>query len=200
MKLWMPRPLTLFLLTFVVVVAGVVLRVGIRARRQIPAVQELSRYGIVGTTHRFGPNWLRNLASEERMLAVDEIDIASFYPNFERFKRMDREGQFAHRRMNFGPRGHYEVDDFVLARIRDLPELTQVNLGWTNVSDAGMEHLCSLPSVEHLKLCWTDVSDASVPQLKRLRNLKELWLQGTRVSAAGVKELEQAIPGLRVVR
>jgi len=95
MKLRMPRPWTLFLLTFIVLVVGVVLRVGIRARRQIPAVHELSRYGMMRTTRRFGPNWLRNLASEERMLAVDEIDIASFYPNFERFKRMDREGQFA---------------------------------------------------------------------------------------------------------
>jgi hypothetical protein len=50
-----------------------------------------------------------------------------------------------------------------------------------------------------LDLGETDVSDAGLVHLKGLANLKELGLYRTKVTDAGVRELQLALPGLFIV-
>jgi len=75
-----------------------------------------------------------------------------------------------------------------------------VNLGGTDVTDAGVKELKELKSLQTLNLNGTDVTDAGLKQLKELKHLQTLDLRGTKVTDAGVKELQAARPGLKIVR
>jgi hypothetical protein len=63
-----------------------------------------------------------------------------------------------------------------------------------------MQHVVRLRNLEDLDLFYTDVTDAGLLRLKTLRNLQFINLHGTNVTDVGVSELRRALPGLRVDR
>jgi hypothetical protein len=197
MKLRMPRPLALFLLTFGVVVGGLGLRFGIPAYQRGSSLGRLRNYADIGGIHRVGPEWLREFVGQSGRDALDDYDRMWFWQNPERFGRLSPllAGGFG-----LASTPAPIVDDAHLDCIRDLANLKEVHLTCTDISDAGIEPLSYLRKLETLSLDATDVSDGCIPLLKRLTNLRELSLRGTRVSEAGVEELERAMPGLRVTR
>ena len=196
MKMRMPRPLTLFLLTFGVVVGGLGLRFGFPAYQKWSSLRRLRNYAEFGGMHKVGPEWLREFVGQSGRDALDDYERMWFWQNPERFGRLSPliAGGFG---LGAPPP---VIDDSHLECIRNLPNLKEVHLACTDVSDGGVEPLSRLPILETLSLDATDVSDGCIPLLKRLRNLRELSLRGTRVSEAGVEELERAIPGLQVTR
>jgi internalin A len=63
-----------------------------------------------------------------------------------------------------------------------------------------LEHLTKLPNLQDIRLDNTFVSDAGLDQLKRLPLLQHLTLGETKVSDAGVRGLQDALPKLRIAR
>ena len=68
----LPRPLFFAVVTVLMAVVPA-LRIGIPAYRQSVALQKLRPYGQVADVRRVGPEWLRRLVGEERMLPFDEV-------------------------------------------------------------------------------------------------------------------------------
>ena len=66
------------------------------------------------------------------------------------------------------------MSDDSLACLKQLPDLRELHLEDTRISDAGLEHL------------------------KGLTNLQYLYLGWTKVTHAGVKKLQQALPNCRI--
>ena len=77
-----------------------------------------------------------------------------------------------------------------------LPQLPSVqvpfglDLGDTQVTDAGLKELKELKNLTLLDLGGTQVTDAGLKELKDLKNLTSLDLGGTQVTDAGLKELK----------
>jgi hypothetical protein len=57
-----------------------------------------------------------------------------------------------------------------------------------------------LTNLDKLDLGHTDVSDAGLEHLHDLTNLKELDLTGTKVTAEGVAALQKALPKCKIER
>lgn len=82
--------------------------------------------------------------------------------------------------------------DIVDARLGELtiavPALKELDLGETQVTDAGMKHLAKLP-LQSLNLEETAVTDVGLRDVAKLSELRDLGLVRTKVTDAGLKEL-----------
>jgi internalin A len=83
------------------------------------------------------------------------------------------------------------VTDADLRQLSALKNLRDLNLGWTEVSDAGLVHLKQLTRLESLYLegC-PNVTDSGIAHLAGLTNLKELAVSNTGMSNAGMVHLK----------
>jgi hypothetical protein len=79
--------------------------------------------------------------------------------------------------------------DSVLAVLKVLPSLKQLQLGHSKVTDEGLAHLRGLESLESLTLIQTDIGDKGLVHLEELRNLKSLTLHMSLVTSAGMQSL-----------
>ena len=91
------------------------------------------------------------------------------------------------------------VTDEGLAHLRELKNLTHLDLSDTRVTDAGLG-LRELKNLTHLDLCSTPVTSAGLAHLKGLTNLSALNLYDTYFTGAGSEELQRASPGLTIYR
>jgi uncharacterized membrane protein/mono/diheme cytochrome c family protein len=94
--------------------------------------------------------------------------------------------------------GGTDMTDAGLAQVAALPNLTRLHLQKTQVTDAGLKHLKGLEHLSYLNLYGTQVTDEGLKQLEELKNLRSLYLWQTKVTEKGVKELQAKIPGLKV--
>jgi len=179
MRIRVPHPLWILSATLVLSVAAAGLRIGVPTYYQRSAINELRPYGNVDNMRRAGPEWIGKLVGDSGMNPFDEVESFCFRASWEK-----------------GP----ATDDAVLANVRKLPNLRRLDLAFTRVTDAGMEHLCDLHQLEELNLVGTKVSDESVPQLKRLKSLKTVLLWGSQVTTAGVADLQRELPELKIER
>ena len=82
------------------------------------------------------------------------------------------------------------ITDEGLQYLKDLRQLTELDLYGTKISDAGIVHLRELKNLRKLNLLGANVTDAAVEVLTGLTNLEELNLYGTRITNAGVEKLK----------
>lgn len=82
-----------------------------------------------------------------------------------------------------------QAGDAELELVRQLPKVTQLNLGSTGVTDAGLAHIAGLATLTHLHLDRTGITDAGLAQLKGLTNLTYLNLYSTSIGDAGLAHL-----------
>ena len=75
-----------------------------------------------------------------------------------------------------------------------------LDVPYTAVSNAGLEHLAKLTSLQDVRLDHTAVTDTGLDKLKGLHNLQYLTLGETKVSKTGVQGLQEALPKLRISR
>ena len=68
-----------------------------------------------------------------------------------------------------------------------------------NVGDTALAHLGGLQALTELDLSYTLISDAGLPQLYDVLTLRTLFAMETQVTQAGAAQLESQIPGLEVV-
>jgi len=87
------------------------------------------------------------------------------------------------------------VDEFSLAGVDSLHDLTELRLSATEITDSDLRHIQDATSIEELTLRATDITDDGLRHLKKLTRLRELALSGTKVSDAGLRHL-QMLEGL----
>jgi uncharacterized protein YjbI with pentapeptide repeats len=83
-----------------------------------------------------------------------------------------------------------KVTDAGLDHLKGMVNLEKLYLRDIQVTDAGLERLQGLPNLSALRLGGTQVTDAGLQHLKGLEKLEELDLNRTRVSDAGLRHLE----------
>ncbi len=94
--------------------------------------------------------------------------------------------------------GGTSVNDAMLVHLEPLGNLTRLHLEKTQVSDEGLVHLKKLSKLEWLNLYGTTVSDAGLPHLEALQQLKKLYLWQTKVTPEGAAKLNEAVPQLEI--
>jgi len=93
------------------------------------------------------------------------------------------------------------VTDAELANLSGLKSLKSLHLQFNlRFTDAGLAHLKGLTKLTLLDLRHTQVTDAGLAHLTGLAKLTSLDVRGTKVTDAGVKELQQALPSLKITR
>ena len=85
--------------------------------------------------------------------------------------------------------GATDVTDAGLKNLNGLTNLQSLFLINTNITDAGLKHLKGLTSLQFLNLRTNDVTDAGLEHLRGLTQLEVLWLDFTQVTDAGLKHL-----------
>lgn len=114
------------------------------------------------------------------------------------------------------------ITDAVIAPLKDVTSLVELNLAMTRVTDGGLaaieglgylqnlqlqltgagdgaaSHIGKLTNLVILNLYGTPVTDASLPAFKELGHLRSLYLWQTKVTPEGVKQLKEARPGLYI--
>lgn len=85
--------------------------------------------------------------------------------------------------------GGYKVSDAKLSCLREMPNLTRLDLWYGEVTDEGLREVGRLKNLEVLKLTATKVSDAGLEHLRGCANITELDLVATEVTDAGIKHL-----------
>jgi DNA-binding beta-propeller fold protein YncE len=79
--------------------------------------------------------------------------------------------------------------DAVLKVLHELPQMKQLKIGHSKVSNAGLRHLVGLPNLESLTLTQTNIGDEGLVHLEGLKTLKSLSLHMSLVSDAGMRSL-----------
>ncbi len=79
--------------------------------------------------------------------------------------------------------------------------ILDLSLGFVGVIDAEMSNLDrGFPQLEDLTLRGSNVTDASLENLKGMFQLRVLCLSETKVTDAGVAKLQQALPNCKITR
>lgn len=98
------------------------------------------------------------------------------------------EAEFVITRIDFGNRTRLRDED--LKKLAPLPELVELNLSYTRITDQGLKSL-ELPKLERLYLAETKVTDKSLAWISKHQNLASLDLSGTNITDKELKTLGQ---------
>ncbi|MBX9691409.1 MAG: hypothetical protein K2Z81_03425 [Cyanobacteria bacterium] len=82
------------------------------------------------------------------------------------------------------------LNDEGITHLRHCPELTQLNMDHTAITDAGLRTVATrLPKIQRLSLAGTNITDAAVDDILRMENLTELNIQNTKISHFAAQRL-----------
>lgn len=93
---------------------------------------------------------------------------------------------------------HPRFQDEWCSLFASFPQLRQIGLGGTSLSDEGLEGIAEVAKLESLYLGQTNITDVGLAKLANCKNLKYLDVEGTRVTAAGLDAIRKALPKLEV--
>jgi hypothetical protein len=91
-----------------------------------------------------------------------------------------------------------KITDAALANLKGLTNLQRLHLELTGVTDAGLASLKSLPNLTYLNLYGTKVTDAGLEHLKGMKFLRNVYVWQSKVTEAGAKNLKAALPNLEI--
>jgi mono/diheme cytochrome c family protein len=91
-----------------------------------------------------------------------------------------------------------KLTDAGLKALDGMTNLHRLHLEKTAVTDKGLSHLKNLATLEYLNLYHTDVTDAGLEQVQALKNLKHIYLWQSKVSDSGAEALKKALPAASV--
>ncbi len=92
------------------------------------------------------------------------------------------------------------VDDTVLACLRGIPKLHNLNLDRTDLRDADLNRLCDETKLSQLRLDSYHITDSAITYLEKIKTLERLELSNTKVTDEGVARLKKALPGCIIIR
>lgn len=90
------------------------------------------------------------------------------------------------------------ITDDGLATLKGLIHLQKLHLELTGVTDAGLAHLKGLTNLTYLNLYGTKVTDAGLEHLKNMKFLRNVYVWQSKVTEAGAKKLKAALPNVEV--
>lgn len=90
--------------------------------------------------------------------------------------------------------GRTIVTDAGLKTVGQLSRLVSLDLRQTKITDAGLEALTGLKNLQFINLFGTEVTDAGVKHLAAIKSLKQVTLFQTKATPAGATELKKALP------
>ena len=88
------------------------------------------------------------------------------------------------------------VDDAMLAIVKEMPHLNRLHLEQTGITDKGIASLAGLQYLEYLNLYQTKVTDAGLARLQSLPKLRSLYLWQTGVTTDGVAKFASQKPDI----
>jgi len=83
-----------------------------------------------------------------------------------------------------------DVNDEHLAPLADIQNLSELDLGNTQITAAGLAHISKASSLTKLSLANTAIDDAGLKQIEGLTNLMSINLYNTKVTDAGLVSLK----------
>ncbi|MES2466096.1 MAG: c-type cytochrome domain-containing protein [Verrucomicrobiota bacterium] len=92
--------------------------------------------------------------------------------------------------------GRSKVTDAGLASLAGMKNLKKLHLPNTAVTDAGIDSLLVLTNLEYLNLFNTKITDAGLAKLEKLPNLKRLFVWQTGATKPAAEALHAKLPGL----
>ena len=194
----LPLSLRFFALMLVILGLATGLRIGIPAWRQWGVIQTVKELGGSVQYHNRGPAWLHAVLGDGRMapfLEIRSVDLGWTWAYDGTLVQTGKLPSLSYLRL-----AHTHVTDAGLEHLMWC-KLSSLNLNGTRVTDAGLARLAELTSLESLYIENIGVTDAGLSHLKGLKKLRYLFLgKNNSVSNAGVANLQEALPGLKVVR
>jgi hypothetical protein len=94
---------------------------------------------------------------------------------------------------------HPEFRNEWLKTLTAFPELQNVGLAGTALTDAGLDYVQRIPKLQTLTLNDTPVTDLGLTKLSACTQLRTLDVRGTHVSTAGLAALQNALPRLQII-
>lgn len=92
--------------------------------------------------------------------------------------------------------GRSKVTDAGLASLAGMKNLKKLHLPNTAVTDAGIDSLIVLTNLEYLNLFNTKITDTGLAKLEKLPNLKRLFVWQTGATKPAAEALHAKLPGL----
>lgn len=194
-----PGPVTTIAVTLVVLTIAVrIVWPWYRTRRLIDEVA--GRGGHV----RFetgGPQWLRNLWSDERLTLLDTASVIIF--DGEEFDDADIENVVLPlarwNQIEMVSLSGTRVTDEGLRFLTGCRDLQLLECSGIPITDDGLKHIAQMQHLNSLSLDGTQVTDKGIQQLARLHGLELLSVSNTNVTDAGVEALRKHLPNLQVL-
>lgn len=87
--------------------------------------------------------------------------------------------------------GYSQITDAGLSRLKQLPNLERLHLQQTSITDAGLSHLKGQKKLKYINLYDTQVTDRCFETLITLPALRSLYLWGTKVSEAAARQFQE---------
>jgi hypothetical protein len=92
--------------------------------------------------------------------------------------------------------GHSLITDAGLVQLEKMPDLKYLLIDNTQIGDSGVAHLRNLTNLKVLHLGKTRITDAALTHLEGMKNLRKLSVQKTGVTKNGIARLRRALPDL----
>jgi hypothetical protein len=142
-----------------------------------------------------GPEWLRKVVGDDFLAKVVKVDRVPAEFSDDAMVHFATLVTLRQLDLNFT-----DVTDAGLGYLEGLRDLQALDLGHTQVTDAGLVHFKQLDKLRWLNLTKTDVTDSGLIHLRQLAQLRDLYLLDTQVTNAGCLELQKWLPNLEIHR
>lgn len=92
-----------------------------------------------------------------------------------------------------------KVTDAGIEAIAGLTKLRKLQLSGTKITSAAIAHLTRLTALTDVYLINTAIDDTAIEGLARLTGLRKLSVSGTKLTADGLERLRQALPMTTII-
>lgn len=92
-----------------------------------------------------------------------------------------------------------KVTDAGIEVIAGLTKLRKLQLSATKITSAAIVHLVRLPALTDIYLINTAIDDTAIEGLARMTGLRKLSVSGTKLTADGLERLRQALPTTTII-
>jgi len=92
-----------------------------------------------------------------------------------------------------------KITDEGMKVVGALARLNRLNLNNTQISDSSLANLASLTELEWLNLYGTSISDDALPHLAKLRKLKSIYVWNSKITDEGIAKLGSTLGSAKIV-
>ncbi len=131
------------------------------------------------------------LAQNDPLLSFNCVNVADKFGDAE----LTKFGPIADRLTELNL-GRSKVTDAGLASVSGMKNLKKLHLSNTAITDAGIDALLPLAKLEYLNVFNTKLTDAGLAKLEKLAGLKRLFVWQTGVTKPAAEALHAKLPGL----